>query len=121
MSFRWSLAAWVVLCGAVPAGAQPSNLGISGPAYTLINARTAQNQSRFFVYQDMDSGFNHGYPSGFFGNSTGSLQINPGCVYDAAAADGCSTDPAAMDQARGTVFQSSSHRSARPTRTSISD
>src|ERR1035441_3406892 len=49
-------------------GAQ-STYGISDPAYTLINTRTMQNQGQFFVYQDMDSGFNHGFPSGLFGSS----------------------------------------------------
>lgn len=98
-------AACAAFWGVMPILASPSDAGISGPAYTLINGRTAQNQSQFFVYQDVDSGFNHGFPSGFFGNSTGSLQINAGCLYSATSADGCSSDAAAMDQVRGTVFQ----------------
>ena len=78
---------------------------ISDPAFTLINARTSQNQSQFFVYQDMDSGFNHGFPSGLFGNSQTKLHADPGCVYSAVAANGCSTDPTSLDQIRGTVFR----------------
>ena len=87
-------------------GAQSAD--ISGPAYTLINARASQNQSQFFVYEDIDSPFNHGFPSGLFGSSAvamGKLSVNPSCVYSANAEDGCSTDPTAMDQTRGTVFQ----------------
>ena len=90
-----------------PAAAQSAN-NVSGPAYALINARTSQNQSQFFVYEDDDSPFNHGFPSGLFGSSAaamGKLQVNPACVYSASSANGCSTDPTAMDQTRGTVFQ----------------
>lgn len=90
-----------------PAAAQ-STTNISGPAYSLINARTSQNQSQFFVYDNDDSPFNHGFPSGAFGSSTaamGKLHVDPSCVYSASAANGCSTDPTAMDQTRGTVFR----------------
>src|SRR5271166_2467649 len=78
---------------------------ISAPAFTLINTRTSQNQSQFFVYQDMDSGFNHGFPSGLWGNNLSKLHTDPGCVYSAVAANGCSTDPTSLDQTRGTVFR----------------
>src|SRR6266478_2081152 len=85
-----------------------TNVGIGGPAYGVLNARTSQNQSQFFVYQDIDSGFNHGFPSGLFGSSQtamSKLHLDPGCVFSASAANGCSTDPTAMDQTRGTVFR----------------
>ena len=87
---------------ALPAAA--SGIGIADPAYALLNNRIAQNGSQFYVYMDMDSGFNHGFPSGFYGVA-GKLQIDPGCVYDHTAANGCSTDPTALDRTRGTVFR----------------
>src|ERR1035438_3736783 len=90
----------------LPTAAAAPGVGISNPAYTLINNRTAQNQSQFFVYMDMDSGFNHGFPSGLFGssqNAMGKLHTDPGCVYSPNAPNGCSTDSTAVDQTRGTV------------------
>lgn len=87
-------------------GAMAQN--ISGPAYTLLNWRTSLNQSQFYVYEDDDSPFNHGFPSGLFGSTAAAmakLHTNPSCVYSATSPNGCSTDPTAMDQTRGTVFQ----------------
>ncbi|HLE83851.1 MAG TPA: hypothetical protein VJG13_05885 [Thermoanaerobaculia bacterium] len=60
------------------------------------------------MYQDADSGFNHGFPSGLFADPEGTLakiDIEPACVDDPAAADGCSADPDASDSVRGTVFR----------------
>lgn len=89
----------------LPTEAPATSIGISGPAYALINNRTAQNQSQFFVYRDMDSGFNHGFPSGVYGNDQGAIHMDPGCVYSPSASTGCSTDPTVVDQTRGTVLQ----------------
>ena len=103
----WLAALLLSLAVSRPASAQ-SATSVSGPAYSLINARTSQNQSQFFVYDNVDSPFNHGFPSGVFGSSTaamGKLHVDPGCVYSATSANGCSTDPTAMDQTRGTVLQ----------------
>jgi len=57
---------------------------------------------------DQDSGFNHGFPSGFFANSTANLNtihIDAGCVDDPSASNGCSTSANALDNKRGTVFR----------------
>lgn len=97
--------AWLVVSTVLPLGAQPANFGISGPAYDLVNTRTAQNQQQFYVFEDMDSGYNHGFPSGLFGNALGSLVYTPNCVYDSTSPNGCSSDPTVLDQTRGTVFQ----------------
>jgi Bacterial Ig domain len=81
---------------------------ISAPAYSLVNTRASQNQTQFFVYQDVDSPFNHGFPSGLFGSSAtamGKLHTNPQCVYSVLAVGGCATASTAIDQVRGTVFQ----------------
>lgn len=49
---------WLALTTVLPLAAQPASFGISGPAYNLVNTRTAQNQQQFYVFEDMDSGFN---------------------------------------------------------------
>jgi hypothetical protein len=79
-------------------------IGISAPAYQEISQRAAANETSFYVYQDADSGFNHGFPSGFFG-VTSAITINTACVDDPNAANGCSTDPTSLDTTRGTVLQ----------------
>ena len=85
---------------------QPSaaSSGISPGAYTLINARVAFNRMNFFVYRDADSAFNHGFPSGVFGN-TNSVALDPACVDDPASSTGCSTDANRLDRKRGNVLQ----------------
>jgi len=37
---------------------------LSDAAYQLLNARVTANQTSFYVYQNADSGLNHGFPSG---------------------------------------------------------
>jgi hypothetical protein len=81
---------------------------ISDIAYQLISRRTVANRQSFYVYLDQDSGFNHGFPSGFFSQdsaSLGTIHIDTGCIYDATAANGCSTDPNVLDRSRGTVLR----------------
>lgn len=76
---------------------------LTASAYALLNQRSAANTAQFFVYQNADSGFNHGFASGFFG--TANVSVNLACIDDPSAADGCSSDPAALDEVRGTVAQ----------------
>ncbi len=95
------LLAWLMIAAIAAKSADT----ISNPAFSEINTRIAQNQAQFYVYQDVDSPFNHGFPSGLWGTAQSKLHLNAGCVYSASAANGCSTDPTAMDQSRGTVFQ----------------
>lgn len=106
LPIRMAMATTVALAAAIlaapPILAQSS---ISPPAYALINSRTSQNQTQFYIYSDMDSGFNHGFPSGLFGNAMGKLTFTPNCVYAPTLPSGCATDPTVLDQARGTVFQ----------------
>ena len=80
-----------------------SDSRISNHAYTLINRRAVANRVNFFVYQDVDSAFNHGFPSGEFGDIS-KITVNPACI-DALNSTGCSTDPNRLDLARGTVLQ----------------
>ncbi len=82
-----------------------TNIGSS--AYQLLNTRTSANQANFYVYQDQDSGFNHGFPSGFFGNG-GPISIDTGCVDDPMDLNvGCfpSNDMTDFDGRRGTVLR----------------
>ena len=77
-------------------------------AYQLLNDRVTQNQTNFYVYQDADSGLNHGYPSGeFVGNGDYSLiTVNPAAIDDpTSTTTGTTTDPNALDQTHGTVLQ----------------
>ena len=77
---------------------------VSNNAYQLLSSRIAANQSNFFVYQDADSGFNHGFASGYFGQIQ-SISVDPACVFDPASPNGCSTNSIVLDQQRGTVFR----------------
>ncbi|HEV3073967.1 MAG TPA: hypothetical protein VHB47_06070, partial [Thermoanaerobaculia bacterium] len=100
-ALAFALAAW----GAVAAHAAAVN---TGAAYSLMAARTAAVTADFYVYQDADSGFNHGFPSGFFADQPTTRQkihLDSACIDDPAAPTGCSSDPNALDRVRGTVLQ----------------
>jgi hypothetical protein len=59
---------------------------ISDLAYQDVNGCVTANQSVFYVYQDQDSGFNHGFPSGLFpGAEASQITINAGCIDDASS------------------------------------
>jgi len=75
---------------AVPANPDTPN-GISSPAYALLLDRATAPRSIFYIYQDADSPFNHGVPSGVFGVYT-KVHLNAACIDDAAASNttGCS-------------------------------
>ena len=80
---------------------------ISDPAYRELTQRVTANAANFFVYQDEDSGFNHGFPSGFFG-TPGIVSIDTGCVDDPAdMMTGCFplTDMTHLDRTHGTVLR----------------
>jgi hypothetical protein len=77
---------------------------ISVGGYTVLNGRTAINRANFFVYMDQDSGLNHGFPSGFFGD-VNEISINAGCLDDPLSLTGCSSDINRLDTSRGTVLQ----------------
>jgi fibronectin type III domain protein len=76
-----------------------------------LQARVAANQQAFYVYKDADSGFNHGFASGWFANPISNLStisLDAGCVDDPAdTTTGCypSTDTSALDTLRGTVLR----------------
>ena len=69
-----------------------------------MTERATANQSAFYVYENADSAFNRGFPSGFFGAFT-KLKLDAACVADPLAPGGCSTDPTALDRDRGNVMQ----------------
>jgi hypothetical protein len=85
-----------------------SQTNISTGAYSLLNTRTAANQQIMYVYLDQDSGFNHGFPSGFFASNPanlGTIHIDTGCIEDPNASNGCSTDPNVLDRSHVTVMR----------------
>src|SRR5438093_509081 len=75
---------------------------ISDAAYPLLTQRATAGQTSFFVYRDADSASNHGFPSGFFG-AINKIQIDPACIDDPTAPNGCSTDPNRLDRDRGNI------------------
>ena len=83
-----------------------SNQASATPPGTL-QVRVTANQANFYVYRDQDSGFNHGFPTGFFGN-LGTISLDTGCVDDPSdTTTGCysSTDTTALDTVHGTVMR----------------
>ena len=74
----------------------------------LLAERVSANRASFYVYQDADSGFNHGFPSGFFADrpeTLGKIHLDAACVDDSGTMNGCSTDPSHLDRDRGTVLR----------------
>lgn len=77
-------------------------------AYKVLADRVSANAEAFYVYQDADSGFNHGFPSGLFADIPGTLQkihLNTACVDDASAPTGCMQDPNRVDRERVNVLR----------------
>lgn len=77
---------------------------ISDLAYGLLTQRVTTNQTEFYLFQDADSGFNHGFLSGEFGSYT-NISLNPACLDDPNSPTGCTTSSNALDRLRGTVLQ----------------
>jgi len=96
------LTAWIAL--SISGFSQTSTIG--NPAYQEINQRSAANSQSFYVYLDQDSGFNHGFPSGFMGTDQGTISLNAGCIDDANSPTGCFSlsDTTALDRVHGTVL-----------------
>ena len=84
-----------------------TSVGITGPAVSLLNARALLCSSAFFLYLDSDSGCNHAFFSGWFpgGAVLAKIHLDTACVYDATAANRCSTSPAALDRTRHTAVR----------------
>jgi hypothetical protein len=81
---------------------------ISTGAYEVLGQRVGENRANFWVYRDQDSGLNRGFPSGLFANTTANLStvhVDTGCIDDPLAANGCSTNPLALNRSRGTVLR----------------
>jgi hypothetical protein len=99
-----SLAALLVAVVAARSARADGVATVTDGAYALIAERVAAASLSFFVYQDADSGLNHGFPSGLFG-SIGKIAADPACLDDPVASDGCSSDPLRLDTARGSVLR----------------
>ena len=86
-----------------PLRPSPREPSITGPAYALLLDRTNANRRRFAVYTGADSGFNHGFPSGFFG-AYDRIDLDTACVDDPASRAGCAQASTTLDTRRGTVM-----------------
>jgi hypothetical protein len=85
-----------------------SDTGISNTAYLQISQQIMPALAPFYVYQDQDSGLNHGYPSGFFADppaTLSKLHVDTGCIDDPISLTGCTTDPGRLDRVRGTILR----------------
>ena len=88
-------------------GLQPQSGPSVSSAYQELHQRAVANATNFYVYQDQDSGLNHGYPSGWFG-TTSAITIDTGCIDNPAdTVTGCypSSNNTALDLIHGTVFR----------------
>jgi hypothetical protein len=92
-------------------GASSNSNQASGIPSGELQARVTANQSQFYVYADEDSGFNHGFPSGYFASPDidyDLIQLDAGCIDDPTdTTTGCypSTNTTVLDTSRGTVLQ----------------
>jgi hypothetical protein len=79
---------------------------LSDCVFQSLNQSVVENQTRFYVFKDADSGFNHGFPALFFSSGfiPDRVKLEPACVDDLISATGCTTDPGRFDVTRGNVF-----------------
>ena len=97
----------------LPPDPPPSETGspdstMTTAACSLIAERVDANHAGFYVFENADSGFNHGFPSGFFGSAPSTLAklgIEAACLDDPDSTDGCSSDAGRLDRERGTVLR----------------
>ncbi len=106
---RLSRLAVGVLCVLFPSfprssPAQASSTPLSDAAFPLLLDRTQTNRQAFYVYRDADSGFNHGFPSGFFG-TTSKIHIDTAAINDTNSVSGVSTNLNVLDRRHGNVLQ----------------
>ena len=79
---------------------------ISECAYKLLTQRVNANRNNFYVFQDADSAFNHGFPSGLFGSiDLHKVTLDSNCLDDPFSPTGCSSDSSRLDTTHKTVFQ----------------
>jgi len=81
-----------------------SEVRIDESVFGLLHERVFNNQQDLFVYKNADSFFNHGFPSGFFGQVQ-RISIDAACVDDPRVPQGCSEDVTRLDRKRGNVFR----------------
>ena len=101
-----SFALGILLSAAIlVASAQTNvNLTMSETLYPLLIDQVMTNRTSFYIYQDADSGFNHGSPSGLFGVSN-KISFESACIDTPEIADGCSSDVHHVDHQRMTVMR----------------
>ena len=110
---RWrtiSFVSLLIALGGGPSTAWAEDVGvaktatISSTAYGLLLERVKANRKSFFIYEDDDSGFNHGFPSGFFGTIS-QLSLDTACLNAPSLTNGCTDNSRKLDRSRGTAVQ----------------
>lgn len=75
---------------------------ITSRVHTFMKARMAKIQETFFIYEDGDSAFGTGIPSGLFASTEAlrlKVKFDTACVYDSKYAKGCAPfESAAIDR-----------------------
>ncbi len=69
-------------------------------AVKLQKKRTEAGANSFYVYEDADAGFNHGFPSGVFGSSgldPNAVARKPACIESVVSITGCSSEDKSKD------------------------
>jgi fibronectin type 3 domain-containing protein len=100
-----------VVQSADSAGASINSTQVTAVPNGLLQARAMANLSAFYVYKDQDSGFDHGFPSGFFASSManlGTIHLDAGCIDNPAdSTTGCypATATDVLDTVHGTVLR----------------
>lgn len=106
-TFGTSLLLAVALSAAAVSDATASE--VSDAAYPLLAARVTAVRTSFPVYQDADSGLNHGIPSGLFTQAGGDpavmIDLETSCLDDPGDPTDCSSDFSRLDRERGTVVR----------------
>jgi hypothetical protein len=97
-----ALAVLVPISTSLAAASEQAQGSLTDLALDRINEVAAENRANFYLYKDVDSGMNHGFPSGYFG-ALPKIRLHTGCVP--ADETGCRSETTSSDLVRRTVME----------------
>lgn len=102
-----STLALILLAAGFAVSAQTTDPSWVARAAGALDVEIQRVRQGLVVYEDVDSGYNHGTFSGFFGSPSAipKLSIDTGCVPVGNPPTGCSTDPNTIDKDHRTVIR----------------